>query len=85
MTDRTTKKLIQIENLSLMTLPKERSDTSVSLEEASWNKGGGRAELLNYEGVRTQVCKNFVEIIAKILLLNAKQGKQALFYDFGTI
>ena len=43
------------------------------------------ADLLKAEDVRTHVCANVLRICAQFVLLNAKQEKQALFNDFGTI
>ena len=42
-------------------------------------------ELLKVEDLETHVCAIFLRICAKFVLLNAKQEKQALFSEFGTI
>ena len=48
-------------------------------------QGQPGSELLKAEDVRTHVLAIFLRVCAKYVLLNAKQGKQALFYDVGTI
>ena len=42
-------------------------------------------ELLKVEDVKDHVCAKFSRICAKFIILNAKQEKQAHFYDFGAI
>ena len=44
-----------------------------------------QAELLKVADVQTHVCAKYLSLCAKFVFLNAKQEKQALFYDFGTI
>ena len=46
---------------------------------------GHCTELLKVADVQTHVCATFLSICAKFVFLNAKQEKQTLFYDFGTI
>ena len=43
------------------------------------------SELLKVADVQTHICAKLSRICAKFVLLNAKQEKQALFYDLGTI
>ena len=47
--------------------------------------GVGPADHLKAEGVRTHVSAIFLRICANFVFLNAKQEKQAILYDFGTI
>ena len=55
------------------------------MEAKEGEEAGNNPELLKVEDVQTHVCAKLSIICTKFVLLNAKQEKQALSYDFGTI
>ena len=76
-------KNVGVQNFSVSIGPERKCRRIPSIN--AWDKIQFYSELLEVADVQTHACAKILSIGAKFVFLNAKQKKQALFYDFGTV